>query len=371
MKIPDTPDLLWQRLQLRNRVADWRGRSAEWLFLAMVSALALVLTLAAADPHWERLVGAVAPWNSARTAVAAGLGLMALLLLQLRREVRARLAQQRSDWLAALPIDPARRLDYAVLVAQLRLAAKSVLGILLIAWTSSRIGSTPSPVLIAAAAALIGSVLLGRLAAPAAGAQSDRVQRGAPAVVSRIPADAAGLALLGLALEPTVTRLPRSSWALALGFLLIPAGGSLWALLGVVIGFTALGMSTDLVAHWRSRFLADQAWLAAVPLRPQSLLMAYVRPLSARSLLLALGMAAALHALGAPPAFVGAAAVLVSLLITHAVLTGYATRRRPRLYSLWLAAHGAALFGCIQVLPPLLPLLWLALLVWLWRRGHH
>jgi hypothetical protein len=192
-------------------------------------------------------------------------------------------------------------------------------------------------------------------------------QRRASAV--SIASGTSGLALLGAALEPAIARVPRSAPWVAGGFMLLPPSTPLLALPALILLVSAASLALDLIAHWRTRYLADQAWLAAQPLPPARLLGAYLTPLAKRGSLLALVFGACLHALGAPALFSWVLALALWLLLADAVLCAFATRLTPWRFPLLLLLHATALVASAQVLPPALPLILLACGVSAWRRG--
>lgn len=366
------PDTLAQRYARRNRVALWRGRLPELIFLLAVSLLALAALLYGAGPYWPALLGEGARWNTPRNGILAAVLCCAAMWMALRQRWQRHRAQQQTDWLAALPIAPDTRHRHAVRHAHLHLLIHAAAGVLALLWIAWRAPGTIAPFWLGLLVALLVAALCAPLAVPrTAGASTISVSAASAErrARTRIPAKASGLKLLGHALEPLAARLPRSAWAVGLGCLMVPVGSGLWTIVGLVGGFSALGLARDLVSDWRSRFLADQAWLAALPLSAPRLFAAYLPTLASRAAMLGLLLAAALHALSVPRAYAGLGAFVLITAIGHGILTGYATRRRPRAFALWMALHYVGLFGCLQVLPPALPIVLAALLLWLWRRG--
>jgi hypothetical protein len=84
-----------------------------------------------------------------------------------------------------------------------------------------------------------------------------------------------------------------------------------------------------------------------------------------RALLAAIGA----HLVGAPAPWVLAVVVGLALPLLHGVLLAFAARKRPSRFPLWTSVHALIVLGALQVLPPLAPLCWLALLGWSWRRA--
>ena len=366
---PSNPDRLILDFLWRNRWDEWRARAAESLFLALASAAFAGFALWLADPLWPRLLAHDSPWM--RTAPAMLLALAAALALVWRaRRLRHALAQaQRDDWLAAMPIAPAARAQARRRVAALASATTSAGILLLLGWVSLRIGEVVLPVASMAVAAVAGGVLAAVL--PAARVrQADPGRTSARAVAVAVPPGTRGLALLGAALEPVAARLPRSAPWVALAFMLFPPSTPLIAVFGLMLLFTSLTLALDLIAHWRARYLADAAWLAALPLAPRRLLGAYRRPLLRRGGTLVLLFGACMHALGAPALFASALAALLAAVMLDAVLCAHATRPQPSRYPLLLMLHGACVFATVQVLPPAAPLIYAACLGQAWRKGN-
>jgi len=340
------PDLLQSQFEWRNRIAGWRMRIDESAFL-MLAALGFVgVGLWLVDPHWSRLLYAGAPWSQPLPAVLIGLGLAAALLwrAQTRRAGLARV--QGDDWLAAQPIAPAARRRARTVRAAWTAASSALVLLCLLVWASAR-SSEPAPLLIGllASAALSAPLLIGWL-------PERRQVVGSPrrslAVAVAIPVGTSGLALLGAALEPALARLPRGASWTAGTFILLPPSTPAIAIPALMLLFTATSMAIDLVAHWRARFLADQAWLAAQPLAPARLFAAYRRPLLRRGSLLVLVAGACLHLLGAPALFAATLALALWLALADGVLCGFATRSTPNRYPLQCMLHGMLLLATIQ-----------------------
>ena len=157
----------------------------------------------------------------------------------------------------------------------------------------------------------------------------------------------------------------------ALAFILFPPSTPMVGVFGLMLLLTSLALALDLIGHWRQRYLADAAWLAAQPLPPARLLGAYRNTLLRRAGWLVLLFGACLHALGAPGLFALALALLLAGALADGVLCAYATRTQPQRYPLLLMLHGVSMFAAFQVLPPAAPLIFAACLGQAWRKGNR
>lgn len=365
-----SPDRLTLDFLRRNRWEEWRARGPESLFMALATAAFAAFGLWVADPVWARLLAPDSPWMRTPPALMLATATALALLWRARRQHRALALAQRDDWLAAMPIAPATRAAArSRVVAQ---ACATALGatLALLGWVSLRIGEVPMPLAAIAAAAVIGSAL--GIALRATSVRPDDPSRaGARASAVAIAPGTAGLALLGAALEPVAARLPRSAPWVALAFMLFPPSTPLVAVFGLMLLFTSLALALDLIGHWRQRYLADAAWLAAQPLPPARLLGAYRGTLLRRAGTLVLLFGACLHALGAPALFALALALLLAAALVDCVLCAYATRVQPQRYPLLLMLHGVTVFATFQVLPPAAPPIFAVCLWQAWRKGNR
>lgn len=363
------PDSLAARLSFANRVALWRALGAEGPFLFVIAASVLVLALLSLEAPWMALVSAQAAWNQPPAAALAGAALAFALWWHGRAALQQILAARRSDWLAALPIATARREAQARRVAWRGLLLRAVLLILALAWLLGR--SDPSaPLGIGLLAGCAAAALLGlwpgfgRPALPT----RDPVSVPIPTLRER-RAKATGLALLGVAIAPIALRVPRLAWPLGTGLLLMPVGARPLAVLGFLVLLASLVLSSDLIAALRRRLAGDRGWLAALPLSARKLLGGYAPTLWRAGLVRVLLAAIGAHLVGAPALWVLAIVVVLALLLLHGALLAFAARARPARFPLWTSLHLVIVLGALQVLPPLAPLLWLALLGWSWRRA--
>lgn len=355
----------------RNRWARWRAHAAESAFSALALTAFAGFALWVGDGLWTRLLAASAPWALPLPAVFIG-GAAAVAIATRARSHGRKLAREHSaDWLAAMPLPAATRQH-----ARRRLTAvdtvSASIGILsILAWAWLR-ADHPAPVLVAALA--LGSLTGAAFALLMPGARADQAghdeRHRERAVAVAIAAGTQGLSLLGAALEPAAARLPRSAPWVAFAFLLFPQSTPLIAVPGLVLLFTALTLSLDLVGHWHARYLADQAWLAAQPLPPRRLFVAYLPYLSRRALVLSLLFGGCLHALGAPLLFALALSMVLAAVVADALLCGFATRRAPGRFPMLLILHGVILVATTQVLPPALPLVWLGCALSAWHKGN-
>lgn len=360
------PDLLQQRLAWHNRVQTWRARPGESVFTAAAGLAFCGFGLWVAEPLWPALLRADAPWSRPAVAAALTLATTALLLLRARAASRSMVRAQLQDWLAAQPIPAGTRRHARRLHASAAAWLAAVAIVALLGWAWLRSDAPPALAGTLAAGALLGALLSWWL--PQGSVAPTTVAR-LPALAVAIPPDTRGLALLGAALEPAVARLPRGAPWVAACFMLLPPSTPALAIPALMLLFTAVSMSFDLVGHWRARYLADQAWLAALPLPARRLFAAYLPTLARRGLLLALVVGGCLHLLGAPAPFAWLLALALALALIDALLCGFATRREPARFPLWLMLHATLLVACTQVLPPALPLVYAACAWSAWRRG--
>ncbi len=368
---PDNPDLLVRAYLRSNRLAQWRARAAETAFSALALATFAGFALWVCDALWTRALAADAPWAQALPAGLIGLVVTVATIFRARNRGRQLAREHAADWLAAMPMDATTRQH-----ARRRLVGADTAGMLLLAlatlgWAWLRADS-PAPAL--GLALGLGSLAGGAIVALMPGARSEPADANAQSrergSVVAIATGTTGLRLLGAALEPAAARLPRSAPWVAFVFLLFPQSTPVIAVPGLVLLFTALTLALDLVGHWRARYLADQAWLAAQPLRPLRLFTAYIPYLFRRSSILCLLFGGCMHALGAPLLFALALSLLLAAAVADAVLCGFATRRTPARFSLLLITHGVIIVATTQVLPPALPLVWLGCAISAWRQGQ-
>jgi hypothetical protein len=364
------PDTLAERLSFANRVALWRARGAEGPFLALVAMVAITFALMALEAPWHALVSAPAVWNRPPAAVTAAVTLAFGLWWGGRTALKRILDGRQRDWLAALPIASARREAQARRVAWRGLLARASLLTLVLLWLGWR--SDPSaPLGLGLLAGCAGAVVLARWPG-----------FGRPALPPRDPVSAAlvqlrdgragasaGLALLGVAIAPIAVRIPRLAWPLGTGLLLMPVGAAPLAVLGFLVLVATAVLSGDLVAALRRRLAGDRGWLAALPLAPRRLLGGYAPTLWRAGVVRVLMAALGAHLVGAPLPWMLAAAVLLALALLHGALLAFAARLVPGRFPLWTSVHLIIVLGALQVLPPIAPILWLALLGWSWRQA--
>lgn len=364
---PSSPDLLQLRYRIANRWSEWRQYPSQSVFVAVAGLALVALALALSDPWWRWLLDPRAPWARSPVNAAPGVALALLLMAQAWRNRSRLLEQHRHDWLAALPIAPACRQHARHRRVLLHTLATMGLILALLGWARLRTGASTLLLLLAA------GTILGGLGAALLPEWRWRARRSA-ARLARLPAvanklRASGMALLGAALETPAGRLARSApWA-AGGFLLLPPSMQMLGILVVFVLISALAMIGNLITHWRTRYLHDQQWLAAQPLAPPRLLLAYLPRLGRECSLWLLLVGASLVAFGAPWPWALAVALLLGLVGADAVLCTYATRKRPARFPLLLALHGLVVVGALQTLPPLAPLAALACVWTAWRLG--
>lgn len=366
------PDLLVRDFLRHNRWSQWRARAAETAFSALALLVFAGFALWVGDSLWTRLLAPGTPWARPLPAALVGVATAFAIVARARSRGRHLARVHASDWLAAMPLPAgARRNARARLVASD--AALLLLGVWsTLAWAWLRADQS-APVLVVALAlgSLGGSAIAWLMPGAPSEPAAERIQRRERASAVAIAAGTQGLRLLGAALEPAAARLPRSAPWVAFAFLLFPQSTPLIAVPGLVLLFTALTLSLDLIGHWHVRYLADQAWLDAQPLLPRHLFRAYLPYLTRRTLVLSLIFGACLHVLGAPLLFALALTVMLAAAVADAVLCGFATRRAPGRFPMLLILHGVIVVATTQVLPPALPLVWLGCAFTAWRQGNR
>ena len=365
------PDLLAERYRIANIWATWRVRSGEMLFQALAGLAFLAFALWLTDPWWQSLLDPRALWAQAWVALALGVTVLLAVLVHAQRAHQALARWQRGDWMATLPIAAAERAHARQRQVVLRLLIFTPMALSVLCWARWR-SSEPAAEL---SLALSLGLTLGTLIAlfrhsgwdvPGAIAAERNMQRAALPISDNV----AGLRLLGAALEPVAARLPKTAIWVAGSFLLFPPSTPLIAVLALLALFTALSLTVDLIGHWRARYLLDLQWLAAEALRPRRLFAAYLPWLVRRGLLLSFIVGCCVYALGAPPVFALALTAVLLATLANALLCGFATRQSPARYPILLTLHAVILLATTQVLPPALPLVWLACGWSAWRKGN-
>jgi hypothetical protein len=365
------PDLLARHYRRANRWALWRAQPGESLFQLFALLLFGGFALWVAEPLWTAVLAVGAPWATWITTACVGGATAAALWLRATRALRLLADSRHGDWLAAMPLTAERRAQARyreLLGAHLTVV---LLAASLLLWASLR-ATAASPelrlmlVLGLALGALLGASQREQLPrlAPASAAT------GAIAAVANIAASVRGLALLGAALEPASARLPKTAPWVAGSFLLFPQSTPIIAIPALILLFTALSSVFDRISEWRQRYLADQLWLAAQPLAPRRLFLAYLPFLLRRIALWSAVFGVCVYSLRAPALFALVLALLLASAAADMVLCGFATRRNPPRFKLLLAVHGVVLLTTTQVLPPALPLVFIACAWSAWRQGH-
>lgn len=366
------PDLLVRDYLRHNRWLQWRARAAETAFSALALLAFAAFALWVGDAMWTRLLTGNAIWARPLPSALIGAVASAVIVARARSRGRRLAHEHAADWLAAMPVPAASRQQARrhLVVAHAVLSVLAILAILAWAWLRAE-----QPALVLVAALALGSLAGGVIVALIPGTRSEQLAAGARsrerASAVAIAAGTQGLPLLGAALEPAAARLPRSAPWVAFAFLLFPQSTPLIAVPGLVLLFTALTLALDLVGHWHTRYLADQAWLAAQPLLPRQLFGAYLPYLARRTLVLSLIFGACLHVLGAPLLFALALTVMLAAAVADAVLCGFATRLAPTRFAMLLILHGVIVVATTQVLPPAMPLVWLGCALTAWRQGNR
>lgn len=366
------PDLLVDHHTRANRVADWRARLGELSFQMLAAGAFLGAGLWATDGLWSVLLDSRAAW--ARPLALALIAAICALTIALRaRSMRLALAREHAgDWLAAQPIASDTRRHARRHRTLVRIVAAVLAILLLIGYAVVRAESSGSLLSLALAGGCVAGVAIAALLPESFGWSALTVLApAARASAVSIPANTRGLAILGAALEPMTARMPKTAPWVALSFLLFPPSTPLIALPALILLFTALSASLDLVVHWRARFLADQAWLAAQPLPARQLFGAYRGYLIRRSLPWSLAFGICLFAIGAPLLAASLLALALLTAVFDAILCGYATRLVPWRFPLLLMLHGLIVVSTLQVLPPALPVAVGACAFTAWRRGNQ
>jgi hypothetical protein len=365
------PDLLAERYRIANLWAAWRMRSGEMFFQALAGLVFLAFALWLTDPWWSSLLDPRALWAQAWVALALGVTALLAVLVHAQRAHHELARSQRDDWLATLPIAAPVRAHARQRQVVLRLLIFTLLAISALCWARWRSAESAAELSLALSLGLTFGALMALFwpqgaDAPGAIAAKRNVQR----ATLPVPDNVAGLRLLGAALEPVAARLPKTAAWVAGSFLLFPQSTPLIAVLALLALFTVLSLAVDLIGHWRARYLLDLQWLAAEALQPRRLFAAYLPWLVRRGLLLSLITGCCVYALGAPPVFAFALAAVLLATLADALLCGFATRKLPARYPILLTLHAVILLATTQVLPPALPLVWMACGWSAWRKGN-
>lgn len=375
MQIP--PDSLWHRYRWQNRLHALRAQGLESLFSGIAWAAFLALALFVLDPHWTKVFGYQAAWAHPATGLAVFFLVILAAVHRLVRGLRACWQKMRSDWLSALPIAPPLRLQHARRQVHRKWLGWAGLGALLLAWAAIRAPVARSSVFLALCASLASLLLIApwvlqrtRLETNPEEVALPRVPRSSGAPVP-VAVSMQGLKILGCVLQKGTVQVPRIAWVLGIGLLSLPMGSGAWVVLGVVLEFWVLALAMDSVTRWRLHWVANRRWLAVQPLTPARMFASYRRFWFWRVLMLGALSAGAGQMLGIPFAFLLGGILVLWMGMAHAVCVGYATGRNPGAYLRWLILHYALFLGCLQAMPPLLPMLWLVLVLWLWRRGNR
>ncbi len=352
-----SPDQLALRLQVGNWIAARRALSGESLFLvAAMTAFGAIALVVIIQPlaHLKARVDQLPDWLA--VALAALVGLVSASTV-LRNSIRLT-RHQASDWLCALPITQAQRMQFRRQHA-LRLGLVAALpGFLLLAFLG-----WPSPVLplVALSAYSPGAWL--------ALAYTPRARRGVPRRSAAQVRDATGLNILGASLEPASARWPHTARFAAASLLLVPMGSGPLLVIALLLTATCLRAWLDLMAHYSERLTESAAWLSAQPLQPVRLLWCFMPTLLRRSALL---MAVPLLGIALSPAPLALlpAAAAATLSTVHAILLIHVERWHPVRRQTMAAVHLIALVLFAQIWLPIAFLAWAIFILLLWRRRH-
>lgn len=281
---------------------------------------------------------------------------VAVLMDQQNARRRQRLAASH-DWLSAQPIAPSvRRRRRLLLLLRLRVFAAVAAPMLLLA--NASLSQTLMVTVCAVVAALIGNAMGDIERAP------HRQSR--PRETAFQTSRARGSVFNWQCIEASASIAPRHLAPLLLVILLVPRGPLLMALVALTLLLIVTGVSA-----WRRAVMvivqADR-WLLVEPIPARAWLLQSLR----LPLLMLLGGTAALVSLSwtsAGPLLalaVGLASPVLGLLYLAVVASG---RAQPRRIPLRFAVHTGLLAACAQALLPLIPVLFGAQLVFLFRRG--
>lgn len=369
------------RRRARSVAEALRARRRARPLQAAAAVLAGVLAVCAAlIAGGTALVHAGAPLSAVlhRHPVATAC-LAALLMGASARSTALRRAQRwRSGWLGALP-QTAACLPAALLRGGardgLRGLAVSVAAVTLWRILDPSLALPAGPLvaiaLLALACPLLAAFHAGRRAGamvtPAGMAAQQDVPRAGPRRLARRLPVAAAFQLLG-ALQGWRGR--GLWWRVAPALLLLPAGMGAATLLPVLL---LILLAIAVLALWLRSMacvLDASTLLRALPQGPGRRPCAWLALPAAALGTYALGVAVVLASGGQP---VAAGGVLVAVAAAAALHAGcaFASARDGRPLSARLAVHAALPAATWQALPPLLPLVVLLQLAWLWRRARR
>lgn len=369
---PSNPDLLAEHYHWTNRWSEWRARSGETLFQVLAGFAFLGFILWLSDHGWNSLLHAGAFWTQPWAALVIGMLVLIGFSVQSRR-ARTRLARQQSDdWLAALPLPQTFRAVANRHQVGLHTLITTLLALLLLLWARARSAdAAPEFSLALAFGIAAGGLIAARSSVVGRVRHADRGLSTCGRAAVPVPDHVSGLGLLGAALEPVSARLPKTAAWVAGSFLLFPPSTPLVALFALLVFFTTLSLSIDLITHWRARYRVDLLWLASEALLPRRLFAAYLPWLVRRGLVYSLVAGCCFYAFGAPPLLAVALTLGLAAMLADALLCGFATRKLPTRFPLLLTLHGVILMATLQAFPPVLPLVWLGCGWSAWRKGQH
>jgi len=350
------PYLALQRAEWRQRLDESRRHPGQTLFYALAALAFAALLAPVAASAWPRLLQLVRVLRDDE-AIQTLLVLVVAVALGARNATRSRRQAWANDWLAAQPVAGALRRRRALRAHVFDCLGVTAPGALLLAASGSGIYAIAILVGVGVFAHAIGAASLGRNPAIALKVGP----RETPFRVGRTPALSAWQwAEAGSSLAPARVA------PLLLVLLLVPRGP--WTLLfPALFGMSAIGLFNAFARATRVIVLAE-AWLL-----PQGVAArAWLRGVLQVPLLLASGLALlpalAAAAMVGPMAALGVGIVVVAALALHLAVT-IERRRLPGQIPVHGAVHLLLLVAVAQALPPLLPLLWIAQMAWLLRRG--
>jgi len=364
-------DRLQQRFIRLNRWNDWKADLSQGLFHAAAAVAFLSLCAWFFEDQWLRVLNALASMRGAFTLVSLA-ALSAIVLIVGGRIKHAALARAHaSDWLAAMPIVTAQRQRFRR--HQVRQTQLLQIALCMIAAGGGiwRADASMSPWMWSVLSGIVLGLVITHLISIRAVALASPASKRPLAAAVNIAPGTHGLRLLGAAIEPAIARLPRSARWMAGAMLLLPVGVPATAILIIALLMGSLGLSIDLLKHWRERYRIDRGWLAAQPLPARRLFGAYLPYVLPRAGLLVAVFGLSIATAGAPAWFAVMAAVGLFTALAHAALCTYATRECEHQFPLLMSIHYVAMVAIVQVIPPALPVIVIACCTHAWRRAEQ
>ena len=346
-----------RRQTWRNRVADWRERSDETLFLAAASTALLLIAIFLISIAWQKAADVV---TALRAAAPLRFLLIATVLMSVHQAwtIRRQRALWQRHWLAQQPIAESLRIR---LLCH-RLLMRMLAGIGLGALGAHLASLAPADIAAWATACVIAALIGWRLGfVDHAGTPNQRRE-----LVFNVSGQGTLMRWQWIEVAAVLSpyRLKRSLWLI----LLVPTGH--WSAFVIMIFLLLSGV---LVMAW-SRSLAmipaAHRWLNIQPITPAQLLLGCTRlPALVFAAMAALSMVV-LTAGAMQHAIPIVIAALAAISILHFCCVA-AERQRPRRIGLLFALHTIVLIAVLQTMPILLPIVWVLMITRLLRKGLH